>query len=123
MHACLHFFELVIEFSSGKFEREISVEPGRKEHVQWISNGEYIVYQQIGMELHFHKTTSQKIEYHMSLAHRIYLQFEHTGNMVPAQRKAKPELRALDELLMIGTIIKKTQPSISRKSVSISFPF
>ena len=100
-----------------------------KEKCLWSLEGRSIFdgYQMVSsLSRNWHRVTfpqdHKPIEYHMSLAHRIYLQFEHTGNMVPAQRKARPELRALDELLMIGIIIKKTRPSISRKSVSIFFP-
>ena len=73
----------------------MSAEPGRKQaysvNIRWR-----IVYQRIGVELHFHEIASG-LNIVTSTAHRIYQQFEHTENVEPMRRKARPELRALDE--------------------------
>ena len=85
----------------------MSAEPGRKRaysvDIRWR-----VVYQRIGMELRFHEIAN-RLNIATSTAHRIYQQFERTGNVEPMQRKARPELRALDEhdeLLVIGIIME-----------------
>ena len=60
------------------------------------------------MELHFHEIAN-RLNIATSTAHRIYQQFARTGDVEPARRKARPELRALDEhneLLVIGIIME-----------------
>ena len=85
----------------------MSAEPGRKRaysvDIRWR-----VVYQRIGMELHFHKIAN-RLNIATSTAHRIYQQFKRTGSVEPVRRKARPELRALDEhdeLLVIGIIME-----------------
>ena len=70
------------------------------------------------MELHFHEIAN-RLNIATSTAHRIYQQFERTGNVEPMQRKARPELRALDEhneLLVIGIIMEN--PTLYLEEVS-----
>ena len=95
----------------------MSAEPGRKRaysvDIRWR-----VVYQRIGMELRFHEIAN-RLNIATSTAHRIYQQFECTGNVEPMQRKARPQLRALnehDELLVIGIIMEN--PTLYLEEVS-----
>jgi transposase len=70
------------------------------------------------MELHFHEIAN-RLSIATSTAHRIYQQFECTANVEPIRRKARPELRALDEhneLLVIGIIMEN--PTLYLEEVS-----
>ena len=85
----------------------MSAEPGRKRaysiDIRWR-----VVYQRIGMELHFYDI-ARRLNIATSTAHRIYNQFQRTGNVEPVCRKVRPEMRVLDssqELLVIGVIME-----------------
>ena len=96
-----------LKFQAGSLKLKMPAEPGRKRaysvDIRWR-----VVYQRIGMELHFHEIAN-RLNIATSTAHRIYQQFARTGDVEPARRKARPELRALDEhneLLVIGIIME-----------------
>ena len=101
-------------------------EPGRKlaysVDITWHGMAWRVVYQGIGIELHFHEIANQ-LNIATSTVHRIYQQFECTGNVEPMQRKARPELKALDEheLLVIGIIMENPTPYLD-ESASIFCP-
>ena len=95
----------------------MSMEPGRNQaysvDIRWR-----VVYRRIGIELHFHEIAN-RLNIATSTAHRIYQQFERTGNLEPMQRKARPELRALDkhnEFFVIGLIMEN--PPLHLEEVS-----
>ena len=107
VHVLVARARIHLNFQAGSLKLKMSAEPGRKRaysvDIRWR-----VVYQRIGMELHFHEIAN-RLNIATSTAHRIYQQFARTGDVEPARRKARPELRALDEhneLLVIGIIME-----------------
>ena len=78
---------------SGKFK--VSSEPGGKRpypvDIKW-----QIVYQRIGMNSQFSDIT-KRLNIATSTAHRIYQQFDQTGDIQPVHHKSRAELQALHE--------------------------
>ena len=85
----------------------MSAEPGRKKaytaDIRWR-----IVYQRLALELTFEEIAT-RLNIATSTAHRIYHQFELTGDIRPVSRsEPRPDTRALDEhneLIIIGVIL------------------
>lgn len=93
---------------SGKFANVCGLFGAREERLYMVDIRWRVVYQRIGMGLHF-SIIAKQLNIATSTAHRIYHQFEHSGDVEPVHHGFRHELRTLDEqneLLVIGLIME-----------------